>query len=252
MRFNNPSHEEISADTGCINTVFAGQTQAGNGSFLILKRVYFYNDANTSEKRLLTKSRKAYEVTDVSLSTQKTVMFRIIVPQVKSQVNGTGYIIETEADLRKMGNHPVKVYANVLTTSSDFSQYQLVKPTDLSFSGRQENSPDFPNISWKAVNFKTSIPGTFWVPDWSGIYRPDKNAAWLNRTYEKAKQHRLKDALLHKILLGMVEIGFTKSQVGLALGEPLKTKKLDKANQEEWQYNGRTIVFELNRVLRVL
>ncbi len=230
----------------------ANNVRADSGTFLILKRVYFYINANKSGKRLLTKTQQAYDVVDVIPLTKKSVMYQIIVPQEKNLINGSGFIVETEVDLRAMGKKPVKVYPKVLTIASDFSKYQPVPPIDLSFTGRQEKSPDFPNISWKAVNYKTSTPGIYWVPDWSGIYRPDKSAEWFNQTLQKAKQLKLEGALLRKVLLGMVEAGFTKKQVVLALGEPQKTKKLEKNNQEEWQYKGRKIVFNSDRVLRVL
>ncbi len=226
--------------------------QAGNGSFLILKRVYFYHNANKSGKRYLTRTQKAYEVVDVAAMSKNSVMYRIIVPQSNNLVNGAGFIVETEAEIRKLGTRPVKIYSKVLTINSDFTSFQLVPATQLSFSGRQEQSPDFPNISWKAVNYRTSAPMVYWVPDWSGVYRPDKNAEWLNRTFQKAGRLKLGESLLQKILMGTVEAGFTREQVELTLGEPVEKKHLDNDRQEEWQYKGRKIVFESNLVLRIL
>lgn len=229
-----------------------GCARAGNGSFLILKRVYFYNNPNKSGKRYLTRTQKAYEVIDVVSMGNKSVMYHIIVPQSNNPVNGTGFIVETEAEIRKLGTRPVKVYSKVLTIRSNFTNFQLVPATQLSFSGRQEQSPDFPNISWKAVNYKTNAPKVYWVPDWSGVYEPDKTAEWLNRTFQKAGKMRLEKSLLQKILMGTVETDFTREQVELTLGEPVEKKHLDNNRQEEWQYKGRKIVFESNRVLRIL
>lgn len=226
--------------------------RAENGAFLILKRVYFYTNADKSGKRLLTKTQKAYDVSDVISLSRKSIMYQIIVPQKDNFINGSGFIVETEAELRKLGKKPVMVYPKVLTTTSDFTKYQLVPSADLSFTGRQEKSPDFPNIDWKAVNYKTSTPRIYWVPDWSGIYRPDKSAEWLNQTFYKARQLGLKKRMLQKILMGMVEAGFTEEQVELALGNPLKTVEFKQKGQEEWRYRSRKIVFSSGRVLRVL
>jgi len=229
-----------------------GSAQAGNGSFLILKRVYFYNNANKSGKRYLTRTQKAYEVVDVASMNKKSVMYRIVVPQSNNPVNGTGLIVETEAEIRKLGARPVKVYSKVLTIKSNFTNFQRVPATHLSFSGQQEQTADFPNISWKVVNYKTNAPKIYWVPDWSGVYRPDKNAEWLNRTFQKAGRMKLGESLLQKILMGTVEAGFTRVQVELTLGEPVEKKHLDNNRQEEWQYKRRKIVFESNHVLRIL
>ncbi|MFH2133375.1 MAG: hypothetical protein ABIK68_23600 [bacterium] len=228
------------------------EVEAGNGSFLILKRVYFYVNAGQSGKKELTRTQKAYDVIDVTAQDQKPVMYQIVVKEDNNVINGTGYIVETEAELQKLGPNPVKVYAKVLGSQSDFTGFLLVSPNQLSFTGRQEQTRDFPYVIWKAVNYKTSAPKTYWVPDWSGIYRPDKTAAWLNQTYQKANRLKLNENLMHKILLGLVETGYTREQVELTLGNPQERKVIENATQEEWQYEGRKVIFKSNRVLRVL
>ena len=227
------------------------ELQAGNGSFLILKRVYFYINANQTGKKHLSRTPKAYEVVDVKLN-QKSIMYKLIVPGVRNYINGSGFIVETDSELQKMGKKPVKVYSKVLTVESNFLEYQLVLSNQLSFTGRQEKSRSFPHITWKAVNYKTQVPKTYWVPDWSGIYRPDKNADWLNQTYQKVIRMKTDKNRRQRILLGLVESGFTKEQVEMALGEPLKTRWIENGTQEEWQYSSHKVIFKSNRVLRVI
>ncbi len=227
------------------------EIQAGNGSFLILKRVYFYINANQTGKRHLSRTPKAYEVVDVKLN-QKSVMYKLIVPENRIYINGSGFIVETDSELQKMGIKPVKVYSKVLTIESDFLDYQLVLSNQLSFTGRQEQSRAFPHITWKAVNYKTQTPKTYWVPDWSGIYRPNKNADWLNQTYLKAIRMKIGKNRRQRILLGLVESGFTKEQVEMALGAPLKINQVENGTQEEWQYSSHKVIFKSNRVLRVI
>ncbi|MBT3225067.1 MAG: hypothetical protein HN580_27650 [Deltaproteobacteria bacterium] len=228
------------------------EAQAGNGSFLILKRVYFYINANQTGKRHLTRTPKAYEVVDVTVLNQKSIMYKLIVPENENYINGSGFIVETDSELQKMEMKPVKVYPKVLSIKSNFLDYQLVSPDQLSFTGRQEQSSDFPHITWKAVNFKTQVPNTYWVPDWSGIYRPNKNADWLNQTYQKATRLKMGKDIRQRILLGLVETGFTREQVEMALGAPLKTKQIENGTQEEWQYSSHKVIFKSDRVLRVI
>ncbi|NQU62993.1 MAG: hypothetical protein HQ517_01725 [SAR324 cluster bacterium] len=179
-------------------------------------------------------------------------MYKLIVPESENLVNGSGFIIETDGELQKMGLKQVKVYPKVLSVKADFMDYQLVSSNQLSLTGRQERAADFPNVIWKAVNFKANVPKNFWVPDWSGIYRPGKTADWLNQTYEKALRLKLEINILQKILKGLVEAGFTKEQVEMTLGAPLKIKQLENSTEVEWEYSGHKIIFESERVLRIL
>jgi len=227
------------------------EIQAGNGSFLILKRVYFYINANQTGKKNLSRTPKAYEVVDVKLN-QKSVMYQLLVPEDQSYINGSGFIVESDSELQKMETKQVKVYAKVLSIESDFLDYQLVSSNQLSFTGRQEQSSAFPHLMWKAVNYKTQVPKTFWVPDWSGVYRPNKSADWLNQTYRKAIRMNIGKNRRQRVLLGLVESGFTKEQVKMALGAPLKMKRIENGTQEEWQYSSHKVIFKSDRVLRVI
>lgn len=225
--------------------------QAGNGSILILKSAYFYQKHTKKGKRLLTRMRKAYDVLELD-NTSPSLMFKVSVPDKKKQVNGSGYMVETDLELQELGLKMVKVYPELPTEKADLTKYKPVPSNQISFTGRKETSADFPNLVWRAVNYKTDVPEELWIAAWAGIYRPDKSAEWLNRIYQKAKVLHLKPALMDKILNGLVEIGFSKEQVRLALGDPLKEQMIDNDSRLEWLYNDRRVIFANDQVLRVL
>ncbi|MCP4753530.1 MAG: hypothetical protein GY866_21795 [Proteobacteria bacterium] len=226
--------------------------KAEKGSLLILKNVYLYNASNQKGKKVLTKTRKAYDVVGIDIYKRKDLMFKILVPVDGSLINGSGFIIETDTELQELGSNKVKVFPAVPSAETDLTNYRSVPSNQLSFTGIHEVSPDFPNLVWRAVNYKTNVPIEFWVAEWAGIYRPDKNSEWLNQTYRKAIEQKLSENLLTKILRGFVEPGFTKEQVRMALGDPLKEQPMEDQTQVEWIYNGRKVVFKNDQVSRVL
>lgn len=232
--------------------LFVPSLYASNGSFLILKSTYLFPLKDQQGRKFLTRNQKAYEVINLYKPPQKSMMFEIKFSKEENIINGSGFIVETEAELKELGIKKVKVYPELPQKSTDLTDYHLVPSNHLSFSGRQLDSPDFPNLTWKAVNFKTNAPIRIWVPEWAGIYRPDKNADWLNKTYESLINKNLDKILLEKILMGLVETGFTKEQVRMALGEPIEEQLIENSTKLEWRYNGRKVIFDNDVVSRVL
>ena len=225
---------------------------AGNGSFLVRKSTYFYLNKNKTGKKILTRKRMAYAVTGIGFSKEKHLMLQILVPVKSNIINGSGFISETDNELQKLGFSKVKVYTRVPRLNNKQIDYQPVPSNQLSFTGGRETSPDFPNLTWRAVNYKTNVPEKYWIPEWSGIYRPDKGADWLNNTYQRAKKKKPAADLMNKILMGLVEIGFTREQVRMTLGTPVTEQFIENNTKTEWIYQSRKIIFENNRVLRVL
>ncbi|MBU3917626.1 hypothetical protein KKA14_19015 [bacterium] len=232
----------------CFN---ASSTFADNGSFLVLKSTHFYADKNQTEKKRLTRKREAYEVIAIETTKEDLVMFRINVPVQNNIVNGSGFILETDAELQVLEFGKVKVFPTVPRINNLLTNHRLVPSNHLSFTGRQSKSPDFPNLTLRAVNYKTNAEKKYWVPEWSGIYRPDKDAEWLGRTYQTVQKLELDSNLMNKILLGLVEIGFTENQVKLALGAPVKKQAIEEGTKTEWIYNSQKIILMNGYVLRV-
>ncbi len=230
----------------------APKLYAGNGSFLILKSTHFYSNPKKSGQRILTRKRTAYEVISINSPKSKSLMFNILVPVKNNMVNGSGYIVETDAELQNLGVGWVKVYQELPNKKRDLTHFQLVPSNQLSFTGQKKTSPDFANLTWRAVNFKTNVPKKYWVSDWAGIYRPDKDAKWLGETYKAVLSKKLSGDLMTKILMGLVEPGFTKDQVRLALGSPLQEELIENNTKTEWIYNSLKVIFDNNLVLRVL
>lgn len=228
------------------------QAYAGNGSFLILKSAYLYQNSVKEGKKVLTRIRRAYDVVDLKPSQEDSMMFCILFPKEDHITNGSGYIVETEEELKSLDTSPVKVYAEMPSLDSDLTRYEMVPSNQLSFTGSQKISPDFPNLTWKAVNYKTDAPIQYWVPEWAGIYRPDKDAKWLNDAFNMTAENEMDPELVDKILMGIVETGFSKNQVRMALGDPMTERLIEDETKTEWIYSSRTIIFENNVVLRVL
>jgi hypothetical protein len=225
---------------------------AGNGSFLILKSTYLYQTRDQKGKKILTREKQAYTVLNIYTSKGSSAMLEIEFDKKTDAINGSGFIVENESELKEMGLSDVKVYLEMPSKQSDLTNYKLVPSNQLSFIGRQESSSDFPNLSWKAVNFKANVPLRVWIPEWAGIYRPDKEASWLNQIYAVAILNNLTGNLLDKILNGQVEPGFTKEQVRMALGNPGKEQLIEDDTKLEWIYGNRKVIFVNSIVSRVL
>lgn len=231
---------------------FSSNLYANSGSFLVLKSAYLYQNRTKSGKKTLTRKRKAYNVTSLHIGSGQSLMFQLEMENNNNVINGTGFIVETETELKELGEAKVKVYTELPKLESDLTNYWLISSNHLSFTGRVESSDDFPKLEWKAVNFKAVVPFKVWIPEWAGIYRPDKDADWLNRTYQLTVDRKLEKNLADKILLGQIEPGFTKEQVRMALGLPVKEQLIENDTKLEWIYYSRKVIFKDDVVLRVL
>lgn len=224
---------------------------ADNGSLLVLKNTYFYELPSKKGKRILTRKREAYDVIAVN-NNGGSQMFKVRVPEKANIVNEGGYVAETDPEIRALGPEKIKVFSEIPTIKSDLTRYKLVPSNYLSITGRKEHSKDFPYLTWRAVNYKTNAPSEYWIAAWAGIYRPDKDADWLNRIYQKTIAQNLSQSLISKIMQGLVEAGYTKEEVRLALGEPVKEQIAQENNQLEWIYTDRKVIFKNNKVMQVL
>ena len=229
----------------------SSQLFAENGAFLIIKSTYLYEKNTLKGKRVLTRKHAAYDVIGINKSKKNSLIYKIIVPDLKAPINGSGYIVENDKELQNLGEDTVKVYPEVPKKSTDLTDYQSVPSAQLQFTGKNQDSSDFPNLTWREVNYKADLPGKLWVNDWAGIYRPDKKSEWFNLIYSQISAQKLSTDLRDKILLGLVETGFTMEHVRLALGTPRKEQTLEDDNQVEWIYPHRRIIFKDNLVSRV-
>ena len=225
---------------------------ASKGSLLILKTANLYEFPDLTGKHLKTKLKLAYEINNIQLDAQQNPVFQIIYYGRKSELIGSGYILETDEELKIADADQVRVYGSLPQPGKEFTKYTLIATTDLQFTGRKEVTPKFPNIEWRSVDFKTKIPRLFWVKLVEGIYRQDKTALWLNQIYPKVSRLRLKASSKLKILKGLIEVGFSDVQVRLALGEPTQIKISDSEEEVDWMYVGKRIVFENKKVKQIL
>ena len=225
---------------------------AGNGSFLILKSTYLYKKGNLSSRKILTRKRQAYDVENIKKIKAGKFMFEIIVPEKKTLVNGSGFIVESDEELQKLGNGKVRVYAEIPNEAVNIRQTLMLPLSRMLITGRKERVDAFPNLYWREVNYKVEIPGRYWIEDWSGIYRPDKNAEWLNQSYRGVTKLNLDRTLRLKILQGLIEAGFSMEQVRLSIGIPVKKINSDSGPQTEWIYGNRKVIFQNGKVLRIL
>lgn len=220
------------------------------GSFLVLKNTYLYPE-NGKGKKLLTRVKRAYAVLNMRETKKGEVQFLITVPWKKQVITGSGFIIQSEEDLKDAEQPMVRVFEKIPEAASDLTQYKSVLAKHLQLTGRKEVSKDFPNLIWKAVNYKTTVPRNFWVKEWAGLYRLDKPASWLGDTYKKSLKIKMATKNRLKVLLGLIETGFTSKMVHLSLGEPIE-RKMDESGYLEWQYPDKRVVFKADKVQQVL
>ena len=224
--------------------------QAEMGSFIILKSAYFYADKDANGPKILTRSREAYPVLGLEVINKEKTMFQILVPS-KRVTTGSGFIVESDQELEEKKGGLVKVYVEMPDSGSDLTHYQLVPSVGLLTTGQTEKARGFPHLNFRAVNFKAQLPKPYWVDEWAGVYRPDKDADWLNRTNEELIRQNFSAKLTDKIIQGQVETGFNELQVKLALGEPVKTETLE-TGAIQWAYQDKKVIFEQGKVVRIL
>jgi len=220
------------------------------GSFLVTKSVYLHKEANKTSKRILTRRKQAYPVVALQKGGKDQLWLQIEVPSGNNRIQGVGYIVQSDSDLEAKGEGPVKVFRQVPTAKEGLTDYIWVAPIDLLVTGQEQKSSHFPSLPFRAVKYKSNQPRKYWVADWAGVYRPDKDAEWLNRVSQKLSRRKLKKEVAIKILNGLVDPGFGMEEVRMALGEPLKTMALPEKKQTEWTYPDRKIIFEDGRVIR--
>jgi len=226
------------------------QAFAGLGSFLVTKTVYLYAGADPQAEKTLTRRVRAYPVTAIKQGKGDDLMLQIEVPSSNNLVQGVGFIVETDEELAAKAGGQVKVYSEVPNVQVGLDNYQFIDAGDLLATGREEKSKQFPALNFRAVNYKTTLPKRYWVFDWGGIYRPDKDAAWLNQIHPQVASLKTAQERKTKILNGLVEPGFTLAEVRLALGEPVKEGPAETPGQLQWEYQSRRIIFEAGKVVR--
>ncbi|MDH5559341.1 MAG: DUF2845 domain-containing protein [Deltaproteobacteria bacterium] len=225
---------------------------ASQGAFLIVKSTYLYDEINKSGRKFLTRSKKAFEVIDIKELSSGSLMFQIIYPLKKTSITGSGFIVENDLELKELGTANIKVYNKIPQNKKENFKYKLIPANQFLFSGKQSESPVFKNILFRAVNYKAKVPKLYWVDRWAGIFRADKTAEWLNDVHQRLKAQKQPWSITQKILMGSVETGFTKEQVLMSLGQPEKEIKSDDGKQDEWVYPHYKLIFENEKVVRVL
>ena len=225
---------------------------AGNGSFLILKSAYLYNNEFQTGHRRLTRTKKAYDVVGIARTRKNSLLLRIMFSSDDQTTNGSGYVIEGQGDVQENGETIIKVYPKAPKITDDLTNCIRMSASQLQFTGGSEVSPDFPHIIWKEVNYKALLPLYYWVAEYAGIYRPNKNADWLNDVYSKLEAKKMKSSLKNKILSGLIEKGFTPDWVELSMGPPQKIQPLEESGSVEWHYPNRKVIFKDNKVVQII
>lgn len=226
---------------------------AESGSFLILKPSSLYVDSTMEGKKLITKRRIAYGVNNVQLNKDNHLIYQIIYPGRSEQKMGSGFVFQSREKLAKESNFLVEVYFQIPNLINNLTNYLLVPKKQIQFTGKQEETSDFPNVIWKEVNFQTKTPKMFWVSNDQGIYRPDKSPNWLNQTYPKVLKLRASTNIRNKILMGFIETGFTEQQVLLSLGVPTEKKEeFTNSNEVKWTYKKKEILFYKGKVKQII
>ncbi|MDX2469019.1 MAG: hypothetical protein QNL04_00415 [SAR324 cluster bacterium] len=225
-------------------SLFVPPLFANQGSFLVTKSIYLYKDSDKKSKKILTKRNKAYDVTALKILKDNQVFLKISVPSQNHKVNGSGFILETGDELIGKVGKKIKVYGEIPTTKENLTNFVLVNTKDIKLTAKTTRSSHFLGITFTGVNYESILPREYWVLDWGGIYRPDKDAFWLNDAYQKLKKLNLKADKTNKLLLGIIETGYSGAQVKLSWGDPLKEQPGDVAGEVEWTYPNKKVILE--------
>jgi len=225
------------------NTAFANM-----GAFLVLKSTYLYTEKGAGSKQL-TRKKEAYPVVGISRLGDK-LLYQVL-EESKKISTGTGFVVETDQELQAKKEDLVKVYLQLPQKNTDLKDFQLVPTHLLLATGAQEQSQAFPELEFRAVSYQGAVPKLSWVYSWAGIYRPDKSASFLNLVWSRLEQGEYTRSKVKRIMMGLVEIGYSKSDVKLALGAPLKEEALP-GGELQWVYPQKKVVFNKGKVTRTL
>lgn len=221
------------------------------GSFLVLKNTYLHPE-DAKGRKVLTRGRKAYTVVNMEEVDNNVLQYLVIIPWKKQVITGSGFIIQSEEDLKDTEHPMVRVYDQVPDATSDLTVFKMVPAKHLQLTGRKEVSRDFPNLTWRAINYKTTIPRKFWIKEWAGLYRQDQSPEWMDKTYQESLKIKMSVTNRRKVLMGLVETGFTRQMVRLALGEPVESHTDENTGLLEWHYRDRKVIFKDNKVQQIL
>jgi hypothetical protein len=220
------------------------------GAFFITHEAKLYLKPDMKGRHLLTRLKKAYEVTEVQEYKGK-IIFQIIYPGRKIKEESNGFINYFTLLEKENSSEPVKVYTSIPETKEALLDYKLIPFKDLQALNQRQPSKVFPETEWVPVSFNTLSPTHFWVYADQGIYRPEKNIAWLQNTYSQLNRLKYKSDMQEKLMKGIVDVGFSKLDVRLGLGAPLNTVKLEKSDEQEWIYPHLKVAFKKDTVVKV-
>ncbi|OGH03793.1 MAG: hypothetical protein A2557_13665 [Candidatus Lambdaproteobacteria bacterium RIFOXYD2_FULL_56_26] len=233
----------------CLTLFLPWGARAELGAFFANKSTYGRTELNGGQKKLIP-AKSIYPVVALEVAEKNHVLYRLLYPDT-SVSTGSGFIVETDQELQEKKEGLIKVYKEVPNKKTDLTQFTWVPLEALLVTGRLEQSPDFPNLVFRAANYKGQLPLQLWVEDWAGIYRPDKDANYLTLTWAMLEQMQISRGKKQRILMGLVETGFSKDEVKLALGAPLKEEPLP-SGELQWLYPDKKVIFLNGQVVRVL
>lgn len=220
------------------------------GAFFITQEARLYLKADMKGRSLLTRLKKAYEVTDIKEHRGK-ITYQILYPGRRIKEEGNGFIAHSMLLQKENKDAEVKVYASIPKNKEALLDYKPVLLKDIQALNQRHPSKVFPETEWVPVSYKTLSPTRFWVYAFQGIYRPEKNIAWLQNTYSQLNRLKYKGDMLEKLMRGIVDVGFSKLDVRLGLGAPLNTVKLEKSDEQEWIYPYLKVAFKNDTVVKV-
>ncbi|MGK0289220.1 MAG: hypothetical protein ACI86H_000654 [bacterium] len=223
------------------------------GSFLLIKSAYLYENSNLKGRGIFTRKKIAYPVLDV-LQGEKAgrLVFRVTNTNQKISINGSGYILEDEGKLKAMAEESVKVYPTLPAEKIDLIKFLPISATQVTFTGKVIQIPNFPYLKWREINYNSQQSKKYWVSGRVGIYRPDKGATWFSKVYQKLTKKKFKGSLKRKILMGLVERGYTEEQVRLTLGNPVKELLFEDRGEAEWSFTNKKVLFKNKVVHQIL
>lgn len=231
----------------CLSHLLLAQQQ---GAVLLLQRTALYTDQKLTKARLYTNRRQAHPVLDWAYN--KKIKFKIQYKPIVKRYKSKGYILKNKTALHNLGAELIRVYPKLPENSKDQANYLWIPANSLKLNAEHLANKKYTYTQWYAAEYNLQLPQNFWIAPTAWVFRPQKTANWLNDLFKTLQKEKYSKDVELKILLGLVEAGYTKKQVELALGTP-EQKNFDEQNQQwQWVYAGQRVLLKDDLVIQTI
>jgi hypothetical protein len=225
----------------------------GIGAYFTLVNTYLYAKGPRDGRRTLVRPHQAFDVVDVTVDAEKTLWFLIVYPAETTRQSGTGWTPYAPHELLSAQQGPVLVFSRIPAgTQEDFTLLR-VPAGGVELLNESQSGLPFLALDWQRVRYQLEQPLLAWARSTAGLYRPGKNAGFLNRVHVELVARNLERDEQVRLLSGAVRIGDTVREVRWSLGDPLRAQEepVGEGQRTVWQYPELTVILENDVVKQI-